>query len=219
MSLQDYLSLIPAPNSIQPNYMAWEAANLQFLVDFINVMNNIPVAFTVTTASGVQLDRLGEILRVSRTLPYNPGGGASAVLIDDFYRIALLAKIVQNQWKGTKNEIYDFWAAFVSQYPVIIQDNQDMTMNVLVIGMPNNLVGTVEFGYDTETSTIKGYDEGYWDPIVGVLRGMVTHGYFTPKPAGVSVTYSFMNNPAYAYDQNSALLQGYDMGYWAAFGS
>jgi hypothetical protein len=213
----DYLDLIPPPNSIQPNFTEWVCKNICPLVDIQDAAQAMYQAFTLENAVGVQMDILGAILGVSRTVTFEPGGGVSPVLSDAYYRIVLTAKIILNHWDGTKDQIYDFWAAFFPQYPVLILDNQDMTMSVLVVGMPNNLDGSAEYAYDSDTDSLKGYDLGYWEPLSSLLRGLVTHGYFVPKPAGVRVEYSFMDDPAFSYDLNTDLMKGYDDGTWVSF--
>lgn len=217
MDIQDYLDLIPPPNNIQPKFMEWLEKNFQPLIDSQTVINSMVEAFHIDEAVGDQLDVLGAILGLPRKVNFQPGGGASAILSDDFYRIALKAKIIQNQWKGTKNEIYDFWETFLPQYPVLILDNEDMSMSVLVAGMPNDLAGTKSFGYDAPDDEVGGYDEGYWEPFNGVLRDLVLNGYFTPKPAGVSVSYSFLEDPVFGYDLSSDLMKGYDEGEWISY--
>lgn len=216
MNIDDYLGLIPAPNNLKPKFMAWVQDNAQPLVDVQTVMASFVEEFDISTAVGDQLDILGEILALPRTVNFDPGGGQSATLNDDVYRIALKAQILKCTWRGTKKEIYDFWQAFLPEYPVLILDNQDMSMDVLVVGMPDTPVGAIYFGYDSDTVDIQGYDLGYWEGFTSVLRGLVTNGYFTPKPAGVQVNYSFLEDPGFAYDQDTSLLKGYDTGYWVS---
>lgn len=217
MALDDYLALIPPPNNIQPKFMDWMAVNLKPYVDTMAALASMDDAFNIDDAVGDQLDIIGDILRVPRRTNYQPDGGFSAIMDDDTYRIALKARIVLNQWKGTKDEIYDFWQQFLPDVPVLIQDNQDMSMSVLVMGMPNDLTGSVSFGLDMETDSIKGLDEGYWSGFGAPLRQLVTHGYFTPKPAGVSVGYSFMDTAVFALDIESTFLKGLDEGSWPTF--
>lgn len=223
MNIQDYLSLIPPPNSIQPNFMAWVQANIQPQVDIETVINDMVAAFDIDQAVGNQLDILGSILNVSRQVGFPPGGGASAILVDDLYRVALKARIILNQWKGTKDEIYDFWQTWFPDYPVLIQDNQDMTMSVLVIGMPNDLTGTYMFalgpdgGPGPNGSILAGLGIGYWNGYQGILRDLVTYGYFTPKPAGVKVTYAFSDTVAFALGVENDHFQGLGQGSFISF--
>jgi len=216
MNINDYLGLIPAPNNLATNFMAWVRDNAQPLVDVQNVLDSFVEEFDISTATGKQLDILGEILALPRTVNFDPGGGQSSVLTDDIYRIALKAQILKTTWNGTKKEIYDFWQAFLPEYPVLILDNQDMSMDVLVVGMPDTPVGAITFGYDSDTIDVQGYDLGYWEGFTSVLRGLVLNGYFTPKPAAVEVNYSFLEDAGFSYDENTDLLKGYDESYWVS---
>lgn len=185
-TLQDYLDLIPAPNSIQPNFMAWVGANFELFINGQNVLNSMIAAFNIDNAVGVQLDVIGAILGRARLVDFIPSGGADPVLSDDNYRIVLKAKIIQNLWKGTKEEIYNFWQIFFPTTPVLIVDNQDMSMDVLVIGMAP-----------------------------GIQQELVENGYFVPKPAGVRINYTFSTDPIFAFDYDTDYLKGWDLGEWA----
>jgi hypothetical protein len=218
MNTQEYIQeLIPAPNTDQPNYTAWLAANLQTYVDDQTALGLLPADFNIDIAVGDQLDVLGVILGVSRTVPFDFGGGISPVLADPIYRIVLKARIILDLWNGTKDQIYDFWQNFLPEYPVLIQDNLDMSMSVLIFGVPADTGGVVSFGWDTDTADIKGWDEGYWGPFENTLRQLIENGYFTPKPAGVSVAYSFADSPVFAWDIENDLFKGWDQADWAYF--
>lgn len=218
MNTQEYITeLIPSPNNDQPNFIAWLSTAIQVYVDQQVAMGLFPADFDIDIAEGEQLDILGQILGVSRTVSFDFGGGVSSVLQDPIYRIVLKSKIIQNQWKGTKDEIYDFWQAFLPEYPVLIMDNLDMTMSVLVIGVPNDTSGVTSFAWDTETATERGWDEGYWGPFTNALRQLIENGYFTPRPAGVEAEYSFMEDAAFAWDIETDIFKGWDEGTWASF--
>lgn len=214
MNADDYKNLIPPPNIIQPKLTEWVKGNAQVGVDVQDAINDFINTFNLYDAVGNQLDILGDLVGVARLVNFQPSGGLSGVMSDDIYRIAIIARIILNSWRGTKSEIYDFWQTFLPQYPIIIQDNQNMTMSVLVIGMPNDTTGAVLFSYDLNTATEKGYDQSWWEPVTGVLRSLVTNNYFIPKPSGVSLSISFMDDPAFCYDADTDLLKGYDEGYW-----
>ncbi len=218
MNAQEYLQeLIPSPNTDQPNFSAWVEANLQTFVDDQIACAILPSDFNIDLAVGDQLDVLGVILGVSRTVPFDFGGGISPVLADPIYRIVLKARIILDLWNGTKDQIYDFWQVFLPEYPVLIQDNLDMTMSVLVFGVPADTPGVVAFGWGTETDTIRGWGEGYWGPFENSLRLLIENGYFTPKPAGVSVNYSFASSPVFAWGIETDLFKGWGEGTWAEF--
>lgn len=187
-TVEEYLRLIPPPNSIQPKFLAWLQAVAQIMVDIQDTLNWVVTAFDVNSAVGQQLDILGQVLQVSRTVNFQPSGGVSPVLTDENYRLVLKAKIILNQWKGTLGELYSFWNQYFPDNPILVQDNQDMTMNVLVVGMAP-----------------------------GIQQELVENGYIVPKPAGVLVNYTFASDPVFAYDYDNTYLSGYDVGYWSSF--
>lgn len=185
--LSDYIGLIPYPNNNKPNFIAWLTGYVQLLLNNITMLESIIDAFNLELAVGDQLDVAGQILNLSRKVSFQPSGGASPVLDDDTYRIVLKAKVFQNQWKGTIPEIYDYWIKTFPEYPILIQDNQDMTMTVLVLGTGP-----------------------------GILQDLVVNGYFVPKPSGVRVNYGFSLNPIFSYGLDTTYLKGYNQGYWAS---
>src|SRR5690606_18608931 len=117
-------------------------------------------------------------------LPAN--SSQSPILDDENYRLILKAKIIQNKWRGTKKELYNFWSQYFPSNPILIQDNQDMTMNVQVVGM------------------------------TGLKKELVENGYIVPKPAGVRVNHVFADEPVFAYDFDTEFLGGYGRGAWAS---
>lgn len=209
-TIAEYLELIPPPSSLAPKFMAWMRVAMKISNDTQNVLNEIIEAFDIDTAVGNQLDVLGDLLNRPREVDFTPGGGASPILPDSMYRVVLKAQILKNIWKGTKGEIYDFWEKFFPDNPVLITDNQDMTMTVTVVNVPTTLEGTVTFSYDTDTDEEKGYDEGYWEGFQNIGIDLIENGYYTPKPAGVGVIYEFITDPVFAYDADSEFFKGYD---------
>lgn len=114
------------------------------------------------------------------------GADTSPILSDDNYRLVLKAKIIQNQWKGTKKEVLDFWKIFFPSNPILLIDNQDMSMDVIIYGM-----------------------------YPGIQQDLVRNGYIVPKPAGVLINYIFPTRPLFAWDYETAFLRGWDEGYWS----
>lgn len=123
-------------------------------------------------------------IRTALNLPASTS--ESPILNDENYRLVLKAKIIQNKWRGTKHELYQFWAQYFPNNPILIADNQDMTMTVQVVGM------------------------------TGLRQELVENGYIVPKPAGVRVNYVFAGEPVFAYDFDTEFLGGYDRGAWAS---
>ncbi|NOU95580.1 DUF2612 domain-containing protein [Paenibacillus sp. LMG 31456] len=165
MSIDDYLGLITSQHKVQPKFKAWLSSALSIVNDNFAMTVGIPSSFDIDTAVGNQLDVLGIIVGRNRTLNFQPAGGSSPVLDDENYRLALKAKIAQNQWDGTIPQVYEIWNSLFPDVNLIVIDNQDMTMSALV--------------------------DGQLDPIATEL---VAARYIIPKPAGVEVTIIDVSN-------------------------
>lgn len=188
-SFQNYLDLIPPPNQVQPKFIAWLAANVQYFLDQQTCINAINQAFDVQTAVGNQLDILGQIIGVDRLVNFVPSLSTdSPVLSDSNYRICLLAQILKNSWIGNRESVYNFFQTFFPTQPVFIQDNQDMTMIVWCLGMAP-----------------------------GIQQDLVAHGYYVPKPAGVLINYVFADGPLLGFDYENQYIAGLDLGNIAQF--
>ena len=84
--------------------------------------------------------------------------------------------------------MYDLWGQIFSGSTFILQDNLDMSLSVLVIGLSTQME-----------------------------KDLTTNGYIIPRPEGVSMTFSYSTNPFFAYDTENADFKGYDEGYWAQY--
>lgn len=199
--IQKYLNLVTSQHQGKPKFMAWLSNPLCILDDAVTLVNSFYSYFDIDLAIGVQLDVLGEILGVSRTVTFQPAGyyslgvigvpystHPSPVLADDTYRLVLRAKILQNQWDGTISQIYSLWNTIFPGSLLVIQDNQDMTLNALVIGLSTQL-----------------------------QKDLITNGYIVPRPEGVLMTFSYSNDPYFAYDMDTPDFKGYSEGYWAQY--
>jgi hypothetical protein len=217
-ALAPYLALITAEHQNCPNYLAHVAGMIQPDVDNQNVLETIAgSAFDIDQAVGVQLDVIGRWVGVSRNLatpltgvyfaldtagvgldqgylegPYDPTTGVVS-LDDASYLILLRAKIAANHWDGTVPGAYEVWnTVFGAEgYQILIQDNQDMTITLLL-----------------------------WGPIPdAVTQALFSSGMLDLVPAGVRVDQylipSVANAPYFALDVENSLLAGLDTG---AFG-
>ncbi len=199
--IQRYLNLITSEHRGKPKFTAWLTAPLSILDDGATLANNFETYFDLDSAVGAQLDVLGGIIGVSRTVNFQPTPyqivsvmgvtqtiSPSPTLNDDMYRLLLCAKILRNTWDGTIPSLYKMWSALFADAYLIIKDNQDMTMNALIIGLSSQ-----------------------------TQRDLISHGYIIPKPQGVQINYSYSANPYFAYGIESTDLRGYGEGYWAQF--
>lgn len=149
------------------------------------------------------------------------GDYISSKLDDENFRTVLKAKILQNQWRGTKEEIYEFWRDRFPQTPILVIDNQDMSYDVLIVGY--SPIGT-------STTTGAGVPVGLLLLITGngsttttysdltvqdkINKALIENGYIFPKPLGVRVTYNYSSDPIFAYGPETDYLKGYDRGHW-----
>jgi len=159
--IQTYLDLITPQHRTQPKYMAWLTAALTMINDAQSALFGMKTAYDIGSAVGVQLDVLGAILGVSRLLDFQPTTG-SALLDDNNYRLVLRAKILNNQWDGTRGQYETMVSDVLSGCKAVLADNSDMTMGVALI-------------LDTATT---------------LTSELLQHGYLLPAPAGVLTTFA-----------------------------
>lgn len=188
MAIQEYLSLVTSEHANKPNFIAWLTAILSMVNDTNTCAASITGAFDLGSAVGVQLDAIGAVVGVSRTVDFQPSAGVSPVLDDPTYLIAIKGRIAMNQWDGTITGIQEIWQSLFPNIYLILKDNQDMSMNALVIGL---------------TSSIQ--------------QDLVTNGYIVPKPEGVSINYTYPTTLLFAYDLENTVFSGYDQGYWVQY--
>jgi Protein of unknown function (DUF2612) len=185
-----YLSLIPSANNQRPLFLAFVAALVQASVDQQNVMLSLPSLFDIDVAVGDQLDKLGAWIGVIRNLNQEVDG--VSVLPDASYRILLKLFIAQNNWDGTIPGMYSIWnTVFAAEgYQILVQDNQDMSMFVVFLNPPTDLL----------------------------ILSILTQGYFLLRPAGVEIIGYFMPSvpgiPAFGFDVENSTVSGFDVGAW-----
>lgn len=162
--IKRYLDRTESQHIIRPKYVAAVTALLEKLDAAHGIAKNIPGLFDVATAVGEQLDVLGDIVGVKRkAIPlYVPN--VTDVPNDDLYRIIILSKIIQNNWDGTNEGFYDIWEATAATlFPVIYNDNQDMSIDVTILGEVDDHIAD-----------------------------LIAYGYIIPKPMGVKTNTSIL---------------------------
>lgn len=214
MILNDYLNLITAQHRSKPNYLATVTAKVNPYVYIQGLLSSLITMFDVDVAIGVQLDVIGALIGISRIIkepipnstftwagPTSTGWGygvwqdtfnpqASVTLPDDVYRTLIKTKIAANSWDGTTEGAYTIWGQVFSNQNILIQDNQNMTMAIVLVG------GQVD------TLTI----------------GLLTGGYIPLRPQGVAVSYYAVptdTKPAFAWGTQSTYLGGWGVGSWS----
>lgn len=164
-NVQKYLNLITSEHQNKPKFSSWLTAHLNILDDAETLTNNLNSYFDLDSAVGAQLDTLGQIVGMSRTVNYQPLDGSSPVLNDDTYRILVRAKILKNNWDGKTQSIYDLWKNVFPQFGIQVIDNQDMSMKTLLSGQINS-------------ST----------------QQLISNSYMIPKPEGVLLNVVFLSS-------------------------
>ena len=188
-SLQYYLDKIPYPHNTKPKFMATVAAEVQPFVDLqatlAQIFNGL---FNVNTATGNALDMVGARVGVTRFLPQPVNG--SSELGDSDFRTLIQAVIATNNWDGTVPGIYTIWnSVFNGTLQVLVQDNQDMTMFIVLVASTFSNVALALLV------------DGYFDLCPA---GVELLGYFQPSAAG---------QPVFGLGIESAQIAGLGVGY------
>ena len=139
---------------------------------------------------GDQLDALGVILGVPRQVTFDPTDGSSPILDDDTYRILLKNQVLKNHWDGRAESLQTTWKELFPGGTIIIQDNQDMTVDVTVTGA-----------------------------FTQIIVDLIVNDYIVPRPQGVWMNYyvgpiSPANLPFFGFDRRDTYVSGFDEGHW-----
>lgn len=187
-NIEEYLNLITSEHRDKPKYQAFVRLLLTPIVNLQILNHEMMSLINLNTATGKQLDLIGNILGLPRQVNFQPTDGSSAILNDDYYRLILKAKVAKNHWDGTKQSLYTLWKNLFPENPILIVDRQNMSVTVAIVGLTDQL-----------------------------SRDLITHGYIVPKSVGVLYEYGFTNRPVYSHDLNTDWLKGFDEGYWLDF--
>lgn len=213
-----YTDLITSEHADKPNYTEMVGQTVQPFADLTALLGATPDWFDLDTAIGAQLDVDGQWVGISRNLatpltgvyfafdtaslgfdqgiwqgPYDPSTGLEA-LPDDFYRLLLRVKILNNVWDGGKDTLNAFVQEIFNAlgYNFFLEDKADLTINLGLVG------------------------SGPPNPIAIAL---LTQGYLDIKPVGVRIAaylYQQQAGPLFAFDLNTTSFAGFDQGGWAA---
>lgn len=207
-----YTGLVTSEHQ-KPIFLALVSMLVQGQADLQQVAQTFPALFDIDNAAGVQLDATGEWIGAPRDLnipltgvyfsfdtaglgwdegtifgQFDPNTQLD-ILPDDSYRQLLYAKIANNHWDGTIPTAYQFMQPVFPNNTFFIQDNQDMSMLIGVIGS---------------------------SPLNAVSYALLTGGYLQLKPDGVRingyVTPSVPGAPLFGFDVENSLISGFDVG-------
>ena len=127
--VEHYLNLITSEHRDKPKYIAMLTALLQPSDDIFALGVTIGDEFDADLAVGKQEDVLGDVVKMDRTLPYQPISSSSPVMDNESYRALIKAQIAKNLWKGGIEDMEEVWQTLFGTR-IAIQDNQDMTITV-----------------------------------------------------------------------------------------
>lgn len=214
-TVDDYLGLITSAFKQQPNFTAMVSFGVAVQVQVQSLMSSMSnLLFDLDVAVGDQLDIIGKWVGVSRVISIPISGvyfswdgavdlgwdfgvwqpnlqpSSTVVLPDDVYRTLIKAKIAANHWDGTIEGAYAVWEILFPALIILIQDNQDMSYDLIFFG----------------------------GPIDSLTVALITGGYIPLKPEGVRVNSYFFpvdTGPIFGWDLDSSYITGWDDGSWA----
>ena len=182
--LDSYLNLITSQHRGKKKYMQMLEVMLSILDDVFEMVVYLDDVFDLDEAVGTQEDTLGVLVGAARILPFQPDRGISPVLDNESYRTLLKAKIAQNTWKGGIEDLKNTWEELFDS-SIFIRDNQDMTMEVIVTNIEDQLT-----------------------------KNMIRQGLIVPRPQGVALNCYFMSSAVFGYDMETGVIRGYDHAPW-----
>jgi Protein of unknown function (DUF2612) len=212
---QTYLDLITSEYVDQPNFTAVVSLDVSPMVQVQKLLTSmIPIFDLDTPPVGNQLDIIGQWVGAKRTVNVpitgvfftwdstpNVGwdfgiwasGNQTSIteLPDDVYLTLIRATIAANNWDGTTNGAYAIWATVFPESRILIQDHEDMSYDLIFTG------ATLD----------------------SLTQALITSGYINLRPEGVEVSNYFqgyLDFPIFAWDSDTATLQGWDNGAWVA---
>jgi hypothetical protein len=148
--------------------------------------------YTFECAVGKQLDRLGELIGQERRVYFKenpltspPTEAQWVTLSDTDYRILLKNKMVVNTWDGKAQSLQRAWGDLFPGGKIIIQDNQDMSVNVTITGKLSNTV-----------------------------INLILNEYIVPRPQGVQYNYYYGLLPFFGFDRDDDYVAGFDKGHF-----
>ncbi len=186
MDIQESLSLVTSQYKEKPNFTRWLTAGLKKIVEIGRLTDDFLRTLSLDKATGVQLDKIGELLNLPRALPWQPETMASSVMDDETYRFALKGAIAKAQWDGTRKGLENILKQILPDTKIEIIDNQNMSIDVLVIS--------------------KDMDEK--------KKELLFHDMVIPRPEGVEMNYQVQAGTIFGWDKANELLDGWDKAIW-----
>lgn len=181
-----YLKLITSEYVQSEKFNSYVESFLKMISPNVDNYNSYNVLFNLETASGDQLDKIGELVGIGRELPTD-NVNIPSKLSDNSYRLVIKAKIYKNHWDGTREGMEKIFKQFFPNLPYDIVDNQDMSYTVTIIN----------------------------PEITDEFLALITEGFILPKPAGVRVNYVILDTTLFGWDSETQFIDGWDKGKWS----
>ena len=185
IEVQNYIDLITSEYYNNPKFTAMTRKILEKDYASTSILEHLWDYFKLDTATGSQLDIIGQYLNITRELPID-SSVLPDVLTDDLYRLVLKARVLQYHWDGTIEGIYKITLELLPDALIWLVDNQDGSYQMLLMS-PN---------FDDQ------------------IAELFILGYITPKPAGIKVTYTLFEKAFFAWDKNDQYYKGWDNSVW-----
>ncbi len=200
-----YLGLLTSQYKNSPKLNALLTLLLRKFDDVNECAVQLDTAFDLDFAVGAQLDILGQILGMGRTLPFQPSNGVSPVLVDSVYRQLLQARVSWNTWDGRMTSLPALWKRMGYNGTLVLADEQSMSVNVTCPGIDNPLI------LDMLCGKAAGWNGTGAQP----TNIDMTNGLIVPRPQGVRYTYNSSLLPVFGFDRNDNYVAGFDGGLWS----
>lgn len=160
MSIDDYLKQVTSQYQSSPKFMAWMKHHIDTLDGAKEILKNFNFYYDIDEAVGTQLDTLGETVGRKRQLDFQPLNDSSPIMDDETYRLVIKTKIAMNMWDGLLESMYYIWDNIFEDINLEIEDKQDMTIDVYIVGFVNQ-----------------------------IRQCLIQEGMIVPKPEGVTINY------------------------------
>lgn len=214
MTIKDYLDLITSAFRQKEKFQAVITANTAIQLRVQELLNQMLTIFDLDNAVGDQLDIIGKWVGMSRNVSvpipnvYFSWDGASSLgweygtwqpttapttvttLPDDAFKLLIRAKIAANKWDGSLEGAYDVWEAVFPTLNILIQDHQDMSYDLIIVG----------------------------EIVSSLTQALLVGGYIPLRPEGVKVNNYYLpagTGPVFGWDLESDYVQGWGEGSWA----
>ncbi len=220
--------------------MTMVANTTQPFADLIALLGNTTELYDLDTATGAQLDVLGQWVGVSRylrvaitgvffSLDVAPGLDQGIVwdsvnvpdqqltaLPDDEFRILLKVRILNNFWDGSLPSLYNILQVFFNPNP---QSNATLG-GTFILGTSTLGYGQQLYPFVQDNNDLSIYFGFTREAPTPVAQALLTQGELDIKPAGVLIrnyVYPTQNGPIFAFDVDNQYFAGLDYGVWGAF--